>query len=174
MCDRQPDLLPLFVACLIQKCPYVAPHYIRHDPSISESQNRLNMGYLQKSDNSFESEESYHERMAGILSLYAAFVQSPHPHHPHGVSFAWQWLATILNRPPRRITPVILVTFLHIAGYTLWNTYHRQFSKLLFFIKSDYLHRLPEGCIAAKTQLELYIEDFEKQQRIPLPEGYLA
>jgi nucleoporin GLE1 len=169
-----PELLDIFLACLVRKCPYVAPHYLRRENAMTDSEYRLRIGYLQKSDESFETEESYHERMAGIISLYAAFLQSPHPQHPHGIKFAWQWLATILNRPPRRITPVILIAFLQIAGYTLWNSYRRQFAKILRFIKSDYLHRLPEGCVGARTRLELYIEDFEKQQHIPLPNGWIA
>jgi nucleoporin GLE1 len=174
VCDRQPELLDIFLAYLIQKCPYIAPHYIPREKTSSELDYRLRIGYLQKSDGSFETEESYHDRMAGIISLYAAFIQSPHPKHPHGIVFGWQWLATLLNRPPRRVTPIILMAFLSVAGYTLWNSYNRQFAKLLLFIKSHYVQSLPEGCIGAKTRLELYIEDFEKNRRIPLPDGYLA
>jgi hypothetical protein len=68
---------------------------------------------------------------------------------------------------------VLLLAFLEHTSYFLAAKYGRQFSKLLLFIRDDYLRRLPTGTTASKTRLELFLGDWEQNGgRFTEPNGY--
>lgn len=90
---------------------------------------------------------NYNQRMSGIVSLYAAILQtspssvpqlSPTPalHHvpdyfrPSG---GWKWYANILRAPLPLldVTPLLLYTFLRMSGEKFFELYGKQYVKLL-------------------------------------------
>ena len=72
---------------------------------------------------------------------------------------AWKWLARILNLKPRGITPQLLHVFLEIAGHEFLNLYQMQARKVIQFIYQVYIPIIPDKAIAAKTRLQLFIEE---------------
>ena len=114
------------------------------------------IGYVRRADGlAFEKKESYYNRMAGFVLLFAATLQMQAvPHfeaaargepgdrmqsrpvaNPLGAKAAWQWLARSLNQRPRPITATLLLAFLKPTAHVLAAAYPTQFPKLLRFVK---------------------------------------
>jgi nucleoporin GLE1 len=73
---------------------------------------------MKKRDDEWEKDMHYEERMCGTAALYAAFIQTlPEGVQGTGRTLAdgWTWLARLLNMPPRKITPQLLMTFLEAS-----------------------------------------------------------
>ena len=85
----------------------------------------------------------------------------------------WTWLATILNLPPRAITPYLIMSFLEQVSYSFYRKYGANFEKLIKFILEKYLVLIPNSSIAAKTRLEMFCKGIlsSGQQRIQEPAG---
>lgn len=176
--QRYPEMVNVLMGHFLKKCPYVLPKYIARDASMSDEVYRRSQGFIMAIDGTWETEESYHERMAGVVALYAAILQTASPNtqlpHPRGIEHAWTWLARLCNLPPRRVTPAILLPFLQVAGPVLYRNYPRQLIKLTHFILNVFLPKVPEGCTGSKTRLEMFLRDVLKRGTYVLPEGYLA
>lgn len=57
-------------------------------------------GYRYKQDGTIENQDSFLKRMTGIFMLYIAVtVTVPRKNHlhPHGLRYAWKWLAATIN-----------------------------------------------------------------------------
>jgi len=90
---------------------------------------------------------NYNQRMSGIISLYAAIVQtsptsvpqlSPSPELSNVPTFfrpagGWRWHALILRSPLPLldITPLLLYTFLRMSCEKFFELYGKQYVKLL-------------------------------------------
>ena len=86
----------------------------------------------------------------------------------------WTWLATILNLPPRSITPYLLVSFLEQASFALYKKYGLNFEKLIKFVAEKYISIIPNSSIAAKTRLEMLCKEIIKNgTRIKEPAGMI-
>lgn len=171
----QPRLLQMLLYLMMQRCPYAVPRYIERLPGQSERAHRLAQGYLFDGD-TVESEASYTERMAGILSLLGAIAQTTptlQVSPPYGIESAWVWIASVLNIKPQPITPYLICSFLESAGYALLMRYGELFVKVLRFIQRGYLDMIPSGSVAAKTRLEIYVNDALSRAppSLPPPEG---
>lgn len=58
------------------------------------------LGYRYNDDDVIEDHNMFLKRMNGIFMLYTAIVVSEPRHnkpHPHGIRYAWRWLAAALN-----------------------------------------------------------------------------
>eukprot|EP00842_Homolaphlyctis_polyrhiza_P006682 jgi/Hompol1/7014/HPOL_005158-RA len=108
-----------------------------------------------------ESEEQYSERMCGILSLYAAIIQTSAVPNNYGIAHGWTWLACIMNLKPRKITPLLLITFLEIAGNALLTKYKGQAKKLIRHIIDIVIPTISTNkkAIASTTRLGLWLEE---------------
>ena len=65
-----------------------------------------------------EKEERYHERMAGVIAVYAAVMCSTagkQGNVAYGMDFAWPWLARIVNLKPRKVTAHLIQSFLEVC-----------------------------------------------------------
>lgn len=72
-----------------------------------------------------------------------------------------------------RFVRLLIFAFIQHTSYFLAAKYGRQFSKLLLFIRDDFLRRLPPNTTAAKTRLELFLGDWEQNGgRFSEPNGY--
>lgn len=87
-----------------------------------------------------------------------------------GLNLGWSWLAAVLNLPPRPITPLLLVSFLEQAAYSLYHSYGVNFEKLLRFILDRYIGLIPQSCIASRTRLELLCKETLSAGRLRVKE----
>lgn len=73
--SKHPPFQDILLGRMMKKCPYIVPMYPRKQPAESLKEYQKRLGYNVKSD-PIESEIQYGERMCGILSLYAAIIQT--------------------------------------------------------------------------------------------------
>lgn len=163
---------------MMKGCPYAIPRYIDQLPGQSQLEHKAAQGYIISEGNQIEGESSYTERMSGILLLLGAIMQGEPTiggGNIYGIENGWVWLASVLNIKPQPITPYLICSFLESAGYKLWRIYKDSFVKLLRFIRKDYLPMIPAGSIAAKTRLEVYLDEFfsHNPPTLKFPEGSL-
>lgn len=89
-----------------------------------------------------------------------------------GLNMGWTWLATILNLPPRSITPYLLVSFLEQSSFALYRKYGVNFEKLIKFILEKYISVISNSSIAAKSRLEMLCKEIIKSgPKIKEPAG---
>lgn len=127
-------------------------------------------------DDLIESEIQYGDRMCGIISFFAAIITSTvkkdSPEEKADVlsiKMSWIWLARILNLKPRRITPLIIHSFLAVCGHAFLENYRSQASKLLSFICNDFMSAIPEEAKAGKVRLDILLK--ENGGKIPICPG---
>ena len=75
------------------------------------------IGYRKNENDEYESESQYMENMCGIVALYASIIQMKLVPNTYSMNRGWTWIARLLNMKPRTITPLLLHTFLDIAGF---------------------------------------------------------
>jgi nucleoporin GLE1 len=135
------------------------------------------------SSSSSESQEQYNIRMAGIVALWAAILQTDPAGPPETVppwfrpAQGWRWLALILRPPfPGLETTAILVdNFLSVAGERLAGCYVRQFVKVLRCLLEEGIGQDKAGFSkknrAGVVKLQLKLEDWAKKGRVVSIEG---
>ncbi|KAJ2844317.1 Nuclear pore complex nucleoporin component, partial [Coemansia brasiliensis] len=134
-------------------------------------------GYKRNDYDELESECIYSERMAGMLALFAAIVQTPDvggQPNPFPIHHAWAWLARIINMAPQAISPLLVQTLLSIAGTATLNAYGSQMHKLLQAIYSQWLSKLTDIsplARAGKSNLAIFLEEYLQSGKICECEG---
>jgi hypothetical protein len=69
---------------------------------------------------------------------------------------------------PKKITPLLLVSFLEIAGHAIIDTYGDQGRKIISIIIDHVIPSVPSTAVASTTKLKLYLEEtFMKTKRFP-------
>lgn len=171
---QNPDFLDIFLGRLMKRNVYLVPkHPLRQkDESVQEYYKRIRM---KKRDDDWEKDIHYEERLSGTLALYAAFLQTM----PEGLQntfytfdHAWTWLARTLNMPPRKITALLLLTFLESTAPELVRHYKQQALKIFHFILDKYLHLMPKDSVSATTRLKLFLETHRNKLHLPEAEGF--
>lgn len=139
-----------------------------------------------------ESLVQYAVRQSGLIALYASILQTSPLLPPQGPcplaslsnipphfrpTAAWRWLNLIL-RPPLvglEPTPLLLVTFLEVAGEGLAAVFGRQMAKLLEVLLREGLREAKAGfsdkARSSLVRLQLWLEDWEKLGRIEGTKG---
>ena len=175
-----PELSEIFVALLREACPLALPKYYPFLKSkyADEKEYFKICGYAPSEDdpNSFESSDSYANRISGYMLLYGSYVQVSRAvvqNHPHSIDQAWAWFARLLNKcPPNRQTAVALESFLKHAGYEFVKTYRSQGVKLLLVIAQQWIPKLESArdadAVPVISRLRTYLN--ERKFEI-LPEG---
>ncbi|KAI9594394.1 GLE1-like protein-domain-containing protein [Syncephalis fuscata] len=156
---RHPQLVKLMIGRLMKNCTYLIPHYVARQPGQSDETYRKILGYASND----EEVEQYKERMCGIVALFSAIVQTTPADggiNPYGMMYGWRWLACILNQPAHSITPMLINTFLEVAGPALLETYRDQARKLIAYIIEDYMGRLSSKSPAANSRLQSFLEAY--------------
>ncbi|KAA8497138.1 Nucleoporin GLE1 [Porphyridium purpureum] len=169
-----PDIKDLLIAHFHRECIYTVPMYVRRSPDQSQEdyyQSTLGMKPGEKV-------ESYHERMGGYVTLYAALVQTQNAEslgigpNPYGIEHGWMWLARTVNMKPRNVSCLVLISFLEICGYRLFREYGRQFEKLMRLVHKSYLPAVPDSAPAGpRTRLAIYVSEFLTSCQLPVPKG---
>lgn len=216
---RNPDFCDIFWGRLMKRNPFLVPKYPIKEKgeSLDDYCKRLRM---KRRDDGWEKETHYEERICGTVALFAgkcrkwlnrliaggahtlfllftlAFLQRL----PEGTAQSyctlndgWTWLARLLNMPPKKITPHLLLTFLEVgprisganrsrlialcfahqcAGPELMRVYRKQMNKLLRFIADKYTPQMPKDSVAATTRLRLYLEAHRGRSRLAEAEGF--
>ncbi|KAJ2897203.1 Nuclear pore complex nucleoporin component [Coemansia aciculifera] len=172
-----PQLADMLMIRLVKKCPYVIPQYFGRQPGQSVEDYLRSIGYKGKEDDELESESIYTERMAGMVALYAAIVQIPSANgkpNPFPVSYGWTWMARVLNLAPRSISPLLVHTFLSVAGTSLMAAYGKQFKKLLDTLSNSWIPSITAKdptATASKSNLCGYLEKYQRTGVLPECEG---
>ncbi|KAJ2082599.1 hypothetical protein H4R24_001480 [Coemansia sp. RSA 988] len=160
-----PQLVDMLLLRLVKKCPYVIPEYAAKLPTQPTAEYMRTIGYKDNGDE-IESRELYSERMAGMIALFAAVVQTNdlggRP-NPLPLNYGWTWLSRMANLAPRAISPLLVQTFLSIAGPAMLATYGRQMTKIIDVLADKWIPAIPAaspGAVAAKSNLCGYIEEY--------------
>ncbi|KAJ1880008.1 hypothetical protein LPJ66_011576, partial [Kickxella alabastrina] len=126
------------------------------------------IGYKERDDGALESEGIYNERMAGMLALFAAVVQTPpEPGKPSvlPVAMAWTWLARMLNMPPRTISPLLVHVFLSVAGAALAAAYGRHFACAIDVLATEWIPAISSTdavAVAARSNLQGFVDAYRQ------------
>lgn len=167
--SSHPTLLTMLLGRLYDKSPFIIPHY--YLPSDFGNNNIEYMraaGYkVNESGELTEKEETYCERQYGFVAFFAALIFANTRLEPGlcpdtlGISIGhgWLWLARICNMKPRRVTPGLINAFLELLGPELFRFYPQSMRKLTELLQRDFLARVSDKAIAAKTRLEIFLRD---------------
>ncbi|XP_065221304.1 mRNA export factor GLE1 [Planococcus citri] len=172
----------LLLGNFMKKCPYTIPAYWPQFSDQTDKEYYLKLGYRYNDDGVVEDQNSFLKRMTGMLMLYTAIMISEPRHgkpHPHGIRFAWRWLAAALNLEPNPdITATLLHEFLKLAGHKLSQCYGEQFWKLIRLLNSEYYAEIdkitPDSLKGPVSRLKIFVEDSLKRGRFPEPKGILS
>ncbi|KAJ1805270.1 Nuclear pore complex nucleoporin component, partial [Coemansia sp. RSA 2523] len=133
----------------------------------------------QWSDNGdIKSEGIYAERMTGMHALFAAIVQMPDiggQPNPFPVHHGWTWLVRIINMPPWAISPLLVQTFLSVAGPTMLGVYGRQMDKLISVLATTWIAsvvNLSPLTVAGKSNLTTFIDEYRSLGNIRKCKGH--
>ncbi len=171
-----PDFGSLFLAYLMEACPYLAPPcpVQKNKGSINEAaktDHYRSLGYLVAEDGQVEKQEKFVKRMSGLARLYAAVCvarlgksQSNNP-HPHGVGHLWTWLAATANDPlgpVNDVTATLIYDVLEVAGNQLAEDYGKIFVKQLVMIYKDFFPKIKEATLEGSggpvSRLEIFLQ----------------
>lgn len=131
-------LQTVFIGKIMTCCPFTLGVIPSSKPHESQEDYMKRVGYVYKtSQSSFETTDSWQDRMAGMLSLFSALLQTQltpgrsFAHRLHHVAhqvadrlslggplydpaLGWMYLSFVLNSQPQAQTPLLLVTFLEV------------------------------------------------------------
>ena len=163
---RFEEFSKILLAFFFEMCPYTVPFYPVRDANDNEVTYSVACGYSLKKDGTLEDEESFLNKMRGLIKLYAAIIQIYAPNSPLNLRDGWKWLASILNLEPiGPVSPAVLHSFLSITDLKLKSAYGKQFIKLIQYVKRVYLPKVSALNLRnpqAKVQLETYIDELMK------------
>ena len=163
---RFDEFSKILLAFFFEMCPYTVPFYPVRDANDNEVTYSVACGYSLKKDGTLEDEESYLNKMRGLIKLYAAIIQIYAPNSPLNLRDGWKWLASMLNlEPVGSVSPAVLHSFLSITDLKLKSAYGKQFVKLIQYVKAVYLPKVTALNLRnsqAQVQLETYIDELMK------------
>ncbi|GAA5959181.1 hypothetical protein JCM21900_001419 [Sporobolomyces salmonicolor] len=176
------ELGEVLMARLVKKCFWITGYWPPKQPGQTDEAYQKTLGHAPPT--SSETLVQYAQRMAGLLALYASIVQTSPLAPPQGPcpssalpnipphfrpAAGWRWLVLIL-RPPLvglEPTPLLLVTFLEIAGAGMLDVYGRQFAKYLEVLLREGVREGKAGfsdkAKSSSVRLLLWLEEWEKK-----------
>lgn len=161
---KHQELKEFLMARFVKKCPMV----IGYNSSINTEEGRIRMGWKRSSDDKWEDETMYSERMAGICAVWAVMTQSklsPNIQHPYPISNSWRFLARQLNRDNLKETSTnthfaVVAAWWEVAAERFSQAYGRQGIKLLKAIWDNWTDLVKEKHFPAAARLRLLGEDW--------------
>ncbi|BGP02878.1 hypothetical protein RTG_03000 [Rhodotorula toruloides ATCC 204091] len=176
------ELGDVLMARLVKKCFWITAYWPPKQPGQSDESYQKTLGHAPPT--SSETLVQYGERMSGLVALYASILQTSPLDPPQGPcppdrlanipphfrpAAGWRWLVLML-RPPLiglEPTPLLLVTFLEIAGEGLLEIYGRQLAKYLEVLLREGMREgkagFSEKAKSSTVRLLLWLEDWEKK-----------
>ncbi|KAK9469103.1 GLE1-like protein-domain-containing protein [Lipomyces arxii] len=133
--SRHPLLLDLLIARIVKKCPYV----IGFNCSIDTEEGRIKMGYKRDTDNKWEDDGQYGERMSGIAAVWSVMTSVGFPIgrgaiHPYPLYHSWTFISRTLNIAPANLTNVhfaVIASWWEIVSQRFLDAYGIQGHKML-------------------------------------------
>ena len=171
----------LYQVCLyhlFKTCPYLIPNVYIREQFASEEEFHRSLGYRQKDGGEREKLDGYLKRMNAAGQLFGRLVSVEVEDSKMSLSLGWQWLGRIFLVPVQSaVTASVLHGFLSTAGNKMASVYGRQFQKLMFLLKNEFLPLISkatgEGGEADLASLYSLIEKYFQTGSIPQPvEGY--
>lgn len=147
-----PDMWDLFLYYLFKACPTLMP-----GNQVSE-ESQKNMDKL----------DVYYSQIGKYCTMYGFVLTriSKKQGSPiKAIATGWEVLANVVSQPPLSgVTGELLLKFIQSFGYTLQETYRKQFVKLMEFIAKCYLPKIrestEEGGQNCLTLLENFIAEY--------------
>lgn len=178
-----PDVGRLFMAHAHRQAPCLVP--MRPPPRRPDQTDRDyygSLGYRYDAAGDVERQDKFVKRVSGVARLLAAVSvaqlgrsQRHDRTHPHGLAYAWRFLAATLNlEPVVDVTATLLLDFIEVAGSSLQAAYAHQFGKMLAYIADCYLprmHQLDSG--GPVCRLEALLQKIKTTGHIEPPKGRL-
>lgn len=178
-----PDIGDLLLAHFYMRCPALVPVFFARVPGRSEAEHLSLCGYKSDDNGVLETETKFNKRIAGLVRLYAAMIQTPSPpwdRRPHllGVNRGWHWLAAVTRASPEpNLACTILFNFLEVAGWALGRDYGLQFRKALHMLCKDVFPRLKRESATTSgpvARLEGLLQETLRRGHLPKPQGCLG
>lgn len=172
LCQRFPELERLLTARLVKKCPFV----IGYTGPIDTEEGRQAMGWKRSSDDRWESETKYNERVGGIMLFYAVLTRlavshpgaSPDVYPP---ASAWRMLARVANTPHARLQNahfVCIANWWDAAAQELLQAYGRQGTKMLTALWDPWTLSVAERKLLGAARLRVLGEGWHESGRVEL------
>lgn len=107
--NEHTDFGELVLAHLHEACPFIVPIFPLRQKDQSNEDYYKSLGCKYSEDGTFERQDKYLKRMSGLMRLYMSITVTQQRRgvtktHPHGLQYAWRWLAAVLNIGRKRIT----------------------------------------------------------------------
>ncbi|XP_022173587.1 nucleoporin GLE1-like [Myzus persicae] len=173
-----PDFGILLYARFKQKCPCLIPYNAEKTNEETDEQYYKSLCY-NYTNGVVEKQDKYVKRMTGIIRLFAAIiVTESRSGKALGIGQAWMLIAATVNLVPQLdITAIFLHEILIITGYSLKQTYGRQFIKMLEYISTNYMKKIdavtPIGCGGPVQRLKTLISKVIQVGYVEKPKGII-
>ncbi|KAL0102252.1 hypothetical protein PUN28_018650 [Cardiocondyla obscurior] len=178
------DFGDLFLAHLHETCPFTVPVFLQQQEGQSNEDYYKSLGFKYSEDGIVEEHDKFLKRMSGLMRLYASITVTKqwryfgNKDHPHGLQYAWRWLAAVLNIEPRGdicdLCATLILDMLEVAGNKLWAAYPKQFYKLLILLMEQYYPRMRSVASSNGgpfSRLEDFLNDTLRTGTIRPPNG---
>ncbi|XP_076281180.1 gle1 RNA export mediator [Lasioglossum baleicum] len=184
--NDHPDFGDFLLSHFHDACPYIVPVFLPKMEGQSNEDYYKSMGYKYAEDGTVEKQDKFLKRMSGLMRLYASITitsqrKGVNKTNPHGLQYAWRWLAAVLNIEPRTeivdLCATLLLDMLEVAGNALWTAYPRQFQKLLILLSDEYYSRMQAiGCVGGGpvVRFQEFLKNCLTKGFIPQPDGQLS
>ena len=169
---KYPELKELLLARFIKKCPFI----IGYSCNIDTEEGRSRMGWKRQSNNKWEEDTSYDERMGGMVTLFAIITRLPLPpeyiqtqQHPFPISWSWRMLARIANTPKQLLTNthfVALACWWEAAARELSYAYNKQAFKLLEAVSADLTALVADMKFVGAARLRIINEEWHSTNNL--------
>lgn len=155
-----------FLSCrLVKKCPFI----IGYTCSIESEEGRTRMGW-KRSNEKWELEGKYEERVAGICTLWAVITRTADHLNLEILSMrsAWVFLARLLNTNPKLISNPhfsVACNWLEACALQFLEVYGKQGLKLCSALVIDFPNSVADKELPAATALKLLGKEWMQNGR---------
>jgi len=173
-----PDFGVLLYARFKQKCPCLIPYNAEKTNEETDEDYYKSLCY-NYTNGVVEKQDKYVKRMTGIVRLFAAIIVTESKSGKAlGIGQAWMLIAATVKLVPQLdVTAVLLYEILIITGYSLKQTYGRQFIKMLEYINTNFLAKIdavtPIGCGGPVQRLKTLISKVIQVGYVEKPKGII-
>lgn len=166
-----PEMKEYLMARFIKKCPYIIGH-TRH--LTKDDATFVEMGWRKQHDDNWETQISYDERMAGIITLFFVITRLQldqkyysNMKHPLNLSNAWIFISRMLNTPKESLTSThytIVTAWWESCGKEVLLNYGKQGYKILRLASNEWCDLVADNTsdYPGANMLRTKGEDWEK------------
>lgn len=156
-----PEMKEFLMARFIKKCP----HIIGYASTVETEEGRIRMGWKRSSDGKWEEDSQYSERIAGMVSVWAALTQINIPSNPIPMNDAWVFLARQLNKDPKLTINSdfsAVGAWWDVSAQRFLDTYGKQGTKLLTLVWDEWTNAHRDKRFPAAARLRILGEEWIK------------